>query len=456
VTNAGPSIANQVSLTDTLPVSVTLQTMETSQGTCGGTTCDLEIMGYGESVYLTMTVAVPPDATETLTNTAEVNSLEADEDLEDNTEITETEVISVSDLEVTKTGDPEVVIAGHPISYTLVVTNTGPSEAVNVVISDTLPAGVTILWASSLDCTIHPTSVICQIDRLLVEESLQITLTGEVSPSTLGPTIINQVEVSSDASDLDGSNNVDTASTAVQTQADLSVVQSDDPDPVHAQEYLTYTITITNAGPSDAWNLTLEDTLDPGVTFVSSVPSQPGCSYLSPVVHCELGVLGVDQSMTITITTLTGKYTVGDITNHVSVSSDADDLYPDDNESEETTYLPPDNTPPSVTWTAPTTDDETYYVRGEVVTLAAAASDDVAIDYVRFYRWDWVDGVYRDIGILHSPPYQVDFNTYLLGTGFNEVRVIAYDTAGNHSEETGLVFIWLYYLPTVRLPVIMR
>jgi hypothetical protein len=226
--------------------------------------------------------------------------------------------------------------------------------------------------------------------------------------------------------------------------------------PRDSQYVFAYTITITNAGPSDAWNLTLDDTLDPGVTFVASVPGLPDCSYLSPVVHCELGVLGVDQFMTLTITTLTGKHTVGDISNHVSVSSDADDLYPDDNESEETTYLPPDNTPPSVTWTSPTTDGLRYNVSGEPVTLAANASDDIAIDYVRFYRWDKGDGVYKDIGILHNPPYQVEFNSSHLRSNWNEVRVIAYDTAGNDSEETGLVFIWLYYYPTIRLPVVIR
>jgi uncharacterized repeat protein (TIGR01451 family) len=56
-------------------------------------------------------------------------------------------VQSLADVVVTKTG-PASVPAGGLASYTLTVTNSGPSTATNVVAADTLPAGATFSGAS--------------------------------------------------------------------------------------------------------------------------------------------------------------------------------------------------------------------------------------------------------------------------------------------------------------------
>jgi len=457
VTNAGPSIANQVMLTSTLSVDVSLQTSDASQGLCIGAVCSLGVIQAGGDAVVTMTVNVSPGATAGIVNSVEVRSIEADDNIEDNTDFTETAVTLAADLRVSKSDDPDPVIAGRPITYTLVISNDGPSDVGNVVVTDTLPSGVSILSSNSPGCTINPSSVTCLIDNLPAEESRNILLSGEVSPSTVGPMIINQVEVSSSMFDPDEANNTISESTDILTQADLVVSQTDDPpDEVNAQEILVYYISITNHGPSDAANLILDDVLFSGVTFVSSSPGQPSCTHADHNVHCELGNLGVSQTTLITITTLTNQTTTGTITNHVEVSSDAEDLVPGDNISEETTYLPPDTTPPSVEWVAPTTYSYRYDVKGEYVMLVAEATDDVAIDYVRFHRWDSLKGEFKVIGIVESVPYQWYFNTSVLNPRWNEIRVVAYDTAGNVAPTDAPMYIWLYHYPTVFIPLIVR
>ncbi len=57
-----------------------------------------------------------------------------------------------------------------------------------------------------------------------------------------------------------------------QPQADLSVTKADSPDPVNAGANLTYTITVTNNGLSDAQTVALSDPLPAGTTFVSFTP----------------------------------------------------------------------------------------------------------------------------------------------------------------------------------------
>src|SRR5205085_1985715 len=65
--------------------------------------------------------------------------------------------------------------------------------------------------------------------------------------------------------------------------ADLSTTNVDSPDPVNAGTNLTYTITVTNAGPSSAATAQLSDTLPAGTTFVSlSTPAGWSCS--SPAI----------------------------------------------------------------------------------------------------------------------------------------------------------------------------
>jgi uncharacterized repeat protein (TIGR01451 family) len=57
--------------------------------------------------------------------------------------------------------------------------------------------------------------------------------------------------------------------TTVNTSADLVVTKTDSPDPVYYLNNLTYSISITNNGPSDAQTVALSDTLPAGTTFVS-------------------------------------------------------------------------------------------------------------------------------------------------------------------------------------------
>ena len=61
-------------------------------------------------------------------------------------------------------------------------------------------------------------------------------------PSSAG-TITNEAQVTSGVGDPDPSNNSASAETTVDPAADLSLTNTDAPDPVHAGQQLTYTLT---------------------------------------------------------------------------------------------------------------------------------------------------------------------------------------------------------------------
>jgi uncharacterized repeat protein (TIGR01451 family) len=85
--------------------------------------------------------------------------------------------------------------------------------------------------------------------------------------------------------------------------ADISVTKTDSPDPAHVGQNLTYTITVTNGGPSTATGITLSDALPKNAGFGSARSSQGSCT-LKPqkrLVTCSLGSLAGGASATVTI-----------------------------------------------------------------------------------------------------------------------------------------------------------
>ncbi len=106
------------------------------------------------------------------------------------------------------------------------------------------------------------------------------------------------------------------------TGADLSITKTDSPDPVVADSPLTYTLTASNTGPSNASNVTVTDTLPANVIFGSATPSQGSCSGTTGVT-CNLGTINNGASATIIIAITPVQ--PGTITNTASVTATESD-----------------------------------------------------------------------------------------------------------------------------------
>jgi len=100
--------------------------------------------------------------------------------------------------------------------------------------------------------------------------------------------------------------------------ADLTISKSDSPDPSVAGNILTYTVTVSNAGPSDAQNVVVTDTLPAGVTFIST----SGCDEdPNGVPTCTLGTIPNGAFAQYTISVSVDTNTLGVITNSAFVAS---------------------------------------------------------------------------------------------------------------------------------------
>jgi uncharacterized repeat protein (TIGR01451 family) len=127
--------------------------------------------------------------------------------------------------------------------------------------------------------------------------------------------------------------------------ADLSIVKTASPNPILPGAQLTFTLTISNAGPDAASNVVVTDDLDEGLTFQSFNAPGWDCSININVVTCGMDSLAASASSDIKIIVMAPTTGFGSIENTASVSADTDDPDTSDN-SPDTPITVPENVAP--------------------------------------------------------------------------------------------------------------
>lgn len=283
VTNAGPNPAQGVRITDILPAGVTF-----SSCTSTGPTCNHS----ANTVVVTFTSLPVSTTPATITISATVNSGTAGQTISNTATMTSTTMntgnasasasfqVPSADLAITDQASPSVVVPGGLVTYTLTVTNNGPSDATGgVAVSDTLPSQVTFMSCSATAGGLCSGSGNVTFPSLKNGASATITLTG-----TLNNGVANGTSVSDTASvastdgipDPNPTNNTSAPATfVVLNQADLAVSLSVAKGSGRQQ---IYTVSVKNNGPFAAAQLVLTDAIPTGTTFASIAPGAWSCS----------------------------------------------------------------------------------------------------------------------------------------------------------------------------------
>ena len=183
-------------------------------------------------------------------------------------------------LTIAKSDFIDPVTAGTSLTYTITVTNPAAITETGVVITDTLPAGVTFVSASA-GCAEAAGVITCGPVSIGPGGIEIVTITVDVDSSTSG-TLSNTATVTSDVETPLGTSIIET--TDVVSSAPLSVSKDDSSvGPVIVGDEITYKILVINPGPSDGTGIIVTDMLPPETSFVSA---SPGCTHVAGIVTC--------------------------------------------------------------------------------------------------------------------------------------------------------------------------
>lgn len=231
VTNAGPDAAAGVQVTQSLPPSATFVSATPSQGTCGTSSplvCDLGAIAAGGSATITVTVTAPLSGS-SLATSASVSSATADPAPANNQAQATTALGPArpgsAALSLVKTAEPAAAIGGQRITYLITVVNAGPDAATNVIVTDALPAALTVeSLAVSQGACAQAASVVCQLGTLDVGGSAIVTIVARVGGGA--GEIVNTAAVTSDLPDPDPADNTASAPARVLAAAPIPTLST--------------------------------------------------------------------------------------------------------------------------------------------------------------------------------------------------------------------------------------
>jgi uncharacterized repeat protein (TIGR01451 family) len=352
VTNYGPSPADNVTVTDTLPSDITLVSATPGQGcsAVGQTVTCANSAALASGAARTIALDVRVNATATggaPTNTATVSSSTPDPNDSNNSASAIVGITPVADLVLAKAVSPATASIGDTVTYTFTVSNLGP-EATGGLVTDTLPAGTQFIASSS--CVDHPgppETVTCDVGGLASGAHATASFTARVTSAAAGIQVQNQASVAGhDAGagfpaldDPNPANNHASASLAVDASADVSLTKTvANPHPgVHDE--VVYTLTAHNAGPNDATGVTIVDSLPAGLNFIDA---SPGCDNTAGTVTCHIGTIASGDSAGVTIRALTTPAVAGSsVGNFASVLANEPDPIPSNNQGSVTIHVQP-------------------------------------------------------------------------------------------------------------------
>ncbi len=323
VTNRGPSEATNVRFENVLHAGFTLadlsapspisdpnsNTRTISSQRVGDITTITGFFGViASGATVTGTITVTATQAGAVSNTATVSRAEPDPTSSNDT-ATALTYVDPTEVSVRSTSPVGSVQAGEPLTYTLVVRNTGPATATNVTLVDTLPLGVIVLSRDTNQGSIESQT---GVGGTINEGSRLVTATiGTLAPNAeaivtivvipqRSARLINLVSVSRAEIDTDPTTDSLTILTDV-SPVDLGLSSSATPGTGNVGDSITVITRVTNNGPYRATGIQLTSLVPAGFQVVSASSSQGSAANSGSSVIGAIGELATGASATVTI-----------------------------------------------------------------------------------------------------------------------------------------------------------
>ncbi|MDC6366114.1 MULTISPECIES: gliding motility-associated C-terminal domain-containing protein [Flavobacteriaceae] len=313
ITNSGPDDATNVVVVDQLLSGFDFDSYIATAGTYDDTTGFWQIGTVSNGATETLTIDVTVNSSGNYTNTSQViasdgfdidstpaNGVSSEDDQGD---VTITPV-NVVDLSLSKAVDNLTPNVGSNVSFTLTITNDGPSDATSVFVTDLMPSGFAYDSDDGAGDYDDATGI-WDVGALASGDTESLNIIASVNPTG---TYTNTAEITAhDQADIDSTPNNGLSAEDDQDEVtlnpvpivDISITQSANDLTPNVGDQIIFTITVANDGPSEATNVVVTDFLPSGYAFVNATPSAG--SYNPLIGSWLVGSLANGASETLTL-----------------------------------------------------------------------------------------------------------------------------------------------------------
>jgi uncharacterized delta-60 repeat protein/uncharacterized repeat protein (TIGR01451 family) len=215
--------------------------------------------------------------------------------------LTTAQILGASDLAVGLAAAPNPVVVTSNLTYTLFVTNFGPSISSNITLTDVFPTNAVYVTNSTTSgsASINPLGALVWNIPFLPNSGVASN-TLVIRPGSVG-LITNSLSVAT--ATLDPNPDDDSASLVTSVadfSADLALNMVVLPNPVLLGGSVTYSLTVSNLGPATATSVSVSDTLPDGFQFISASPA--GFTVVGNIVtFTNLGSIGSGSQLSATV-----------------------------------------------------------------------------------------------------------------------------------------------------------
>ena len=314
VKNNGPDKANSIEISDILPNGLEFIRYNATKGfyTDGiWKFCCLEV---GE--YQTLEIITRVKAIGEIKNIVTADAKEYDHNPDNNKAESTVNVAPACDLEVTKLSNQSEVNYKGLVKWTLIVRNNGPSNATRVVVSESLPEGLTFISAQG-DGT-YSTTGIWYVGDIAYGHTKELTI---ITRCDATGKFNNVAVVKGDQYDHNPSNDKTNKTVTVAPAADLAITKTVTKVQYAVGDLVNYMIELTNNGPDTASNINVTEILDDSLEFESAFAASGDYDNVNHVWHIKS--LANGEKTSLNINAIAKKE--GLINNKVSVISDTFD-----------------------------------------------------------------------------------------------------------------------------------
>ena len=330
IVNNGPGIATDIIATDNLPEGLKFINANVPGGwtlsiSNNKITINGEKLANGEKVLITI-IAKAAKSNATLINNIKVNGTGFDSNISNNNDSETVKVTPLVDLAITKVVDNANPLYDSIITYTITVVNNGPDASTNVIVKDIWPEdGLKFITSTG---TYNPITGIWNIGELGAGKIATLTITAK---TTAVGKFENKVSVNGTGYDSNLSNNNASVNITVPDCVILNItkvatggiVSEELNKEVIAGEKITYTVIVSNYGPSVATNVYLTDLFN--ADELLNMEYNSNGNWVKYNNGIALGDIDVNEAVMILFRATVNHSTRGLINNTVRITTDIKD-----------------------------------------------------------------------------------------------------------------------------------